>query len=57
MRRVARRAQHKVDVIFVTGPAPLRTVAAATRSIPIVALDLETDPVRAWLGAVLRLFR
>jgi putative ABC transport system substrate-binding protein len=39
--------RRKVDVIFVTGPAPIRAVVAATRTIPIVALDLETAPVQA----------
>jgi putative ABC transport system substrate-binding protein len=39
--------QRKVDVIFVTGPAPIRAVLGATRTIPIVALDQETAPVQA----------
>jgi putative ABC transport system substrate-binding protein len=43
----AELVQLKADVIFVTGPAPIRAVLAATRSIPVVALDLETEPVRA----------
>jgi putative ABC transport system substrate-binding protein len=43
----AELVQRQVDVIFVTGPAPIRAVLAATRTIPIVALDLETEPVRA----------
>lgn len=48
-------AQRKVDVIFVTGPAPIRAVLAATRTIPIVALDLETEPVRAgWAQTLAR---
>ena len=39
--------RRKVDVIFVSGPAGIRGARDATRSIPIVALDLESDPVRA----------
>ena len=51
----AELAQRQVDVIFVTGPAPIRAVVAATRSIPIVALDLETEPVRAgWAQTLAR---
>jgi putative ABC transport system substrate-binding protein len=37
--------QRNVDVIYATGPAALRAAKAATTKIPIVALDLETDPV------------
>ena len=51
----AELVQRQVDVIFVTGPAPIRAVLAATRSIPIVALDLETEPVRAgWAQTLAR---
>jgi putative tryptophan/tyrosine transport system substrate-binding protein len=51
----AELVQHQADVIFVTGPAPIRAVLAATRSIPIVALDLETEPVRAgWAQTLAR---
>jgi putative ABC transport system substrate-binding protein len=51
----AELVQRKVDVIFVTGPAPIRAVLAATRTIPIVALDLETEPVRAgWAQTLAR---
>jgi putative ABC transport system substrate-binding protein len=39
--------QLKVDVIFATGPAATRAAKAATTTIPIVAIDLETDPVEA----------
>jgi putative ABC transport system substrate-binding protein len=38
-----------VDVIYVTGPPAVRAARDATRTIPIVALDLETDPVRSGL--------
>jgi putative tryptophan/tyrosine transport system substrate-binding protein len=39
--------QLKVDVIFAVGPPSVRAAAAATNTIPIVAHDLETDPVAA----------
>jgi putative tryptophan/tyrosine transport system substrate-binding protein len=44
-----------VDVIFVNGPAVLDAARSATRSIPIVALDLETDPVNSGLIAASRI--
>lgn len=44
---VADLLRRKVDVIFVSGPAGIRAAAAATRTTPIVALDLESDPVAA----------
>ena len=51
----AELVQRQVDVIFVTGPAPIRAVLAATRTIPIVALDLETEPVKAgWAQTLAR---
>jgi ABC-type uncharacterized transport system substrate-binding protein len=34
----------KVDVIFVVGPEALRAAHAATKTIPIVAIDLESNP-------------
>jgi putative ABC transport system substrate-binding protein len=47
--------QRRVDVIFVTGPAPIWAALAATRAIPIVALDQETEPVRAgWAQTLAR---
>ena len=39
--------RRKVDVILVSGPAAIRAVRDATSTIPIVALDLESDPVQA----------
>jgi putative ABC transport system substrate-binding protein len=51
----AELAQRQVDVIFVTGPAPIRAVLAATRTIPVVALDQETAPVQAgWAQTLAR---
>lgn len=36
-----------VAVIFASGPQAMRAARGASSSIPIVAYDLETDPVRA----------
>jgi len=41
-----------VDVLFTIGPA-VRAAAQATRVVPIVAVDLETDPVASGLVASL----
>ena len=38
-------------VLIVVGPAAIKATAQATKSIPIVAIDLETDPIRAGLAA------
>ncbi len=43
----AELVQLKVDVLLAVGPPSMRAALAATRDIPIVALDLETDPVAA----------
>ena len=40
----------KVDVIFAVSSAAVRAVRPATRTIPVVALDLETDPVGSGLA-------
>jgi putative ABC transport system substrate-binding protein len=37
------------NVLFVAGPAALDAAVHATSAVPIVALDLETDPVRSGL--------
>ena len=45
----------KVDVLLVVGPAAVRAAFAATRTIPIVAIDLESDPVKnGWMGSLSR---
>src|SRR5262249_10559715 len=36
---------HKVDLIMALGPASVRAARAATTNIPIVAGDLESDPL------------
>jgi len=43
----AELVRRKVDVLFPVGPASVRAAFAATRSIPIVAHDLDNDPVDA----------
>ena len=42
-------ASLKPAVLFCAGPAALDAAVHATSSVPIVALDLETDPVRSGL--------
>jgi ABC-type uncharacterized transport system substrate-binding protein len=40
----------KVDLLIPSGPAVTRAAYAATKSVPIVTLDLESDPVESgWL--------
>jgi len=39
--------QRNVDLILAIGPAALRAASEATRTIPILAFDLETDPVQS----------
>jgi putative ABC transport system substrate-binding protein len=44
---VAEVLDRKPSVFIAAGPASLRAAAQATRTVPIVAYDLETDPVAA----------
>ena len=39
------------SVLIVAGPAAVKATVQATKTVPIVAIDLETDPVRAGLAA------
>jgi putative ABC transport system substrate-binding protein len=39
--------RRKVNVLLVSGPAAIRAAKDATSTIPIVALDLESDPLQA----------
>ena len=41
----------EVGVLIAIGPAALRAANEATNTTPIVAIDLETDPIRAGLAA------
>ena len=41
--------KRNVRVLFAAGPVAVRYVRAATTTIPIVALDLESDPVKSGL--------
>jgi putative ABC transport system substrate-binding protein len=46
----AELVRSNVDVLLVVGPAAVRAAFAATRTIPIVAIDLESDPVKnGWM--------
>ena len=48
LREFAREfARSQVDAILAIGSASLHAAFETTRSVPIVALDLETDPVKA----------
>jgi putative ABC transport system substrate-binding protein len=45
----------KCDVIFATGPYAIKAAIAATNKVPIVGLDLESDPVaRGWAKSLSR---
>jgi len=44
---------NRVDAIAAVAPAALQAAASATTSIPIIAIDLETDPVASGLVASL----
>jgi len=39
--------RRKVDVLYAVGPAAVHAASAATADIPIVGMDLESDPVKA----------
>jgi ABC-type uncharacterized transport system substrate-binding protein len=43
----------KVDVLFAIGPAVARAARSATQTLPIVAIDLESDPVETGWAASL----
>lgn len=54
-RLAAELVQLKVDVLYAIGPAAVRAARNATPVLPIVALDLETDPVQAgWVRSLAR---
>ena len=43
----------KVDVLFAIGPAVARAARSATQTVPIVTIDLESDPVETGWAASL----
>src|SRR4029453_2755255 len=47
----ANLVRRRVDVIFARGPHAVIAAKEATPTIPIVGIDLESDPVAAGLGA------
>jgi putative ABC transport system substrate-binding protein len=48
-------AERKVDVMLPVSPAAVRAALAASATIPIVALDLESDPIaNGWIKSLLR---
>ncbi len=52
---VAELVKLKVDLIFAVGPAAVKAAREQTSEIPIVAFDLETDPVQAgWARSLAR---
>src|SRR6201982_4044348 len=50
---VAEVIANNVSVIMASGPLILNAARSATRTIPIVAIDLETDPVASGVAASL----
>jgi putative tryptophan/tyrosine transport system substrate-binding protein len=51
----AELVERKASVIFVVGPAAVQKVHALTSTIPIVAMDLESDPVKsAFIASISR---
>ena len=51
----AELVQRHVDVLYATGPAAIRAARDASTVTPIVALDLESDPVQAgWARSIAR---
>ena len=44
-----------VDMLLVVGPAAAKVAITATRTIPIIAIDLESDPVQnGWMNSLSR---
>jgi putative ABC transport system substrate-binding protein len=47
--------QRPVDVLYAVGPAAVRAAARATSTVPVVAMDLESDPVASgWVRSLAR---
>jgi len=52
---VADLVGRKVDALIAVGPAAVKAAITATRTIPIVAIDLESDPVQnGWMKSLAR---
>ena len=52
---VAELVQLKVDVLIAVGPALARAAKEASSTVPIVAMDFESDPVQAgWASSLAR---
>jgi putative ABC transport system substrate-binding protein len=49
----AELARFKLDLISCGGSAPVRALMAASRDAPVIAIDLETDPVASGFAASL----
>src|SRR5262245_3086002 len=49
--QVAELMRLGVGVLIVVGPTALRAAGEVSKTLPIVAIDLETDPVRAGFAA------
>jgi putative tryptophan/tyrosine transport system substrate-binding protein len=50
---VAELVRLNPDVLLVVGPAAVKAAIAATHTIPIVAIDLESDPVQnGWMKSL-----
>jgi putative ABC transport system substrate-binding protein len=52
---IAELLRSHVDVLLVVGPAAVKAAAGATQTIPIIAIDLESDPVQSgWMKSLSR---
>jgi putative ABC transport system substrate-binding protein len=52
---IADLLRSNVDMLLVVGPAAVKEAVSATRTIPIIAVDLESDPVQnGWLKSLSR---
>ena len=52
---IADLLRSNVDLLLVVGPAAVKAASAATRTIPIIAIDLESDPVQSgWMQSLSR---
>src|SRR5262245_59713801 len=47
----AELVRHSVDVIIAAGPSAIRAAKSVTGTLPVVGIDLESDPVAAGFAA------